>query len=134
MKKEAIIACGILGCALAAGNGRAQVYQAPNSPAASSQLENAISLGEKYQDYIYGVIKTIKKDELVLDKTRYGDDQVFKLQHNTKFIQNGKRGSLADLKVGEMVWIDAQLKKKKKTEEQIARKVITGLASTGGPG
>lgn len=131
MKKETIIACGILGCILAAGNGWAQVYQSPNTPGASGQLENAISLGANYQDYIYGVIKTIKKHELILDKTRYGNNQVFKLQHSTKFIANGKRSSLAKLKIGDMVWIDAKLKKK--ANEMIARKVITGLASTGGP-
>ena len=131
MKKSAILACGILGCVLAAGKGWTQVVQSPNAPDASGRIENAISVGGNYQNYIYGVIKKIKKDELILDKTRFGDDQVFKLQHSTKFIENGKPSSLAKLKTGDMVWIDAKLKKK--TEEKIARKVITGVASTGGP-
>jgi len=131
MKKSAILACGILGCVLAAGNGWTQVVQSPNAPDASGRIENAISIGGNYQNYIYGVIKKIKKDELILDKTRYGNDQVFKLQHSTKFIENGKPSSLAKLKTGDMVWIDAKLKKK--TEEKIARKVLTGVASTGAP-
>ncbi len=131
MKTRALFACGILGCVLVAGNGWAQVIQSPNAPDASGRLENAISIGGNYQNYIYGVIKKIDKNELILDKTSYGNDQAFKLQHNTKFIRDGKRSSLAKLKVGDMVWIDAKLKKK--TEEKIARKVITGVASTGRP-
>lgn len=131
MKTSNMIACGMLFCLLTAGNGWAQVYHSPNAPGATGRLENAISTGGKYQNYIYGVVKKIEKDELILDKTVYGNDQVFKLQHKTKFIHNGKPSSLADLKVGDMVWIDAKLKKK--TNEKIARKVVTGLASTGGP-
>jgi len=131
MKTSGIFACGMFACLLAAGNGRAQIVQSPDAPGARGRIENSISLGGKYQDYIYGVVKKIKKDELILNKTVYGDDQVFKLQHNTKFIHNGKSSSLAELKVGDMVWIDAKLKKK--TDEKFARKVITGVASTGGP-
>lgn len=128
MKTSGILACAMLACLLTAGNGRAQIVHSPDAPGARGRLENAISLGGKYQDYIYGVVKKIKKDELILDKTLYGNDQVFKLQHNTKFIHNGKHSSLAELKIGDMVWIDAKLKKK--TDEKIARKVITGVTST----
>lgn len=121
----------MLFCLLTVESGWAQIYQSPGSPGAAGRLESAISTGGKYQDYIYGVVKKIGKNELILDKTVYGNDQVFKLQHNTKFIHNGKHSTLAHLKVGEMVWIDAKVKKK--TDEKIARKVVTGLASTGGP-
>ena len=131
MKKHGILAWGILACILAGGNGWAQIVQAPEAPGARGRIENAISLGGKYQNYIYGVVKKIKKDELILDKTVYGNDQVFKLQHDTKFIQNGKRSSLAQLKIGDMVWIDAKIKKK--TDEKLARKVVTGVAATGAP-
>lgn len=131
MKRIIILGWGMLFCVLCAGNGWAQVVQSPNAPDASDRLENAISIGGNYQNYIYGVIKKIKKNELVLNKTSYGNNQVFKLQHNTKYIRNGKRGSLAELKVGDMVWIDAKLKKK--THEKIAKKVITGVAATGAP-
>lgn len=116
---------GFLAFFLSAGAAWAQVVQSPNAPGATSRLENAISLAGKYQNYIYGVIKKIDKDQLILDKTSFGNDQVFKLMHNTKFVHNGKRSKLADLKVGEMVWIDAKLEKKK--NEKFARKVITGV-------
>ena len=129
MKSCGILACAMLACLLTAGSGRAQIVQSPDAPGPRGRLENSISMGGKYQDYIYGVAKEIKKDELILDKTVYGDGQTFKLQRNTKFIHNKKPSSLAQLKVGDMVWIDAKLKKK--TDEKIARKVITGVGSTG---
>ena len=126
MKTNGIIACGMFACLLAAGTGQAQVYQSPQAPNATGRLENSISIGGKYQNYIYGVVKEIKKNELILDKTTYGNDQAFKLEHNTKFIHNGKHSTLSELKIGDMVWIDAKVKKK--TDEKIARKVITGVA------
>lgn len=131
MRRSGILAWGILACVLAVGNGLAQTVQSPEAPGARGRIENAISLAGNYQNYIYGVVKKIKKDELILDKTVYGNDQAFKLEHGTKFIRNGKHSSLAKLKIGDMVWIDAKLKKK--TEEKIARKVITGVAATGAP-
>lgn len=110
---------------LAAGQVWAQVYQSPESPGATARLENAISVAGKYQNYIYGVVKKIGKDQIILDKTRFGNGQVFKLDHKTKYVDNGKRSTLANLKIGDMVWIDAKIKKK--TEEKIAKKVITGV-------
>lgn len=115
----------LLGCVLAAGAGWAQVVQSPNAPGATGRLENAISVAGKYQNYVYGVVKEIGKDQIVLNKTRFGNDQVFKLEPKTKFIDNGKHSTLADLKVGDMVWVDAKMKKK--THEKIAKKVITGV-------
>ncbi len=127
MKSKAIniLIYGILGCVLAAGAGWAQLVQSPNAPGATGRLEDAISVAGKYQNYVYGVVKKIGKDNIVLDKTRFGNDQVFKLEHKTKFIDNGKSSTLAKLKVGDMVWVDAKMKKK--TNEKIARKVITGV-------
>jgi hypothetical protein len=119
-----LIYCVIAGT-LAAGQVWAQVYQSPESPGAAGRLENGISVGRKYQDYIYGVVKKIEKDQITLDKTRFGDGQVFKLERNTRFVDNGKRSTKANLKVGDMVWIDAKIKKK--TDEKIARKVVTGV-------
>jgi len=110
---------------LATGQVWAQVYQTNESPNAAGRLENAISVAGKYQNYIYGVVKKIGKDQIVLDKTRFGNGQVFKLDRKTRFIDNGKRSTKAKLKVGDMVWVDAKIKKK--TNEKIAKKVITGV-------
>jgi hypothetical protein len=120
-----IILCCLMEGMLAAELAQAQVYQAPQSPGATDRLENAISVAGKYQNYIYGVVKKIGKDEIILDNTRFGNGQVFKLEHKTKYVDNGKSSTRANLKVGDMVWIDAKIKKK--TEEKIARKVITGV-------
>jgi|YelNatPaOPRAMG01_1025707.scaffolds.fasta_scaffold148320_2 hypothetical protein len=114
-----------MGCILAAGTATAQVIQSPEAPDATGRLENAISTAGKYQSYVYGVVKEIGKNQIVLDKTRFGNDQVFKLERKTRFVDNGKPGKLAELKVGDMVWIDAKIKKK--TDEKIARKVIKGV-------
>ncbi|HET7215698.1 MAG TPA: hypothetical protein VFL79_19070 [Terriglobia bacterium] len=111
--------------ALASGQAWAQVYQPTESPDAAGRLENSISVAGKYQNYIYGVVKTIGKDQIILDKTRFGNGQVFKLEPKTRFIDNGKRSTKANLKVGDMVWVDAKIKKK--SDEKIARKVITGV-------
>lgn len=116
---------GVLSCIVLSGMAWAQRIEGPDAPDATTRLENAISLAGQYQNYIYGVVKKIMKGEIILDKTQFGDDQVFMLEHKTKFIDNGKSSTLAKLKPGDMVWIDAKIKKK--TSEKIARKVITGV-------
>jgi len=129
MKRTGVMGCVLLGGILAAGTGQAQVVQSPQEPGAAGRIENGISTAGKYQNYIYGVVKKIGKDEIVLDKTRFGDNQPFKLEHGTKFVRNGKNSSLAEVKIGDMAWVDA--KTKKKSEEMIAKKVITGVVATG---
>jgi hypothetical protein len=117
--------CGLLGSIVACGTAWAQRIEGPDAPNATGRLENAISVAGQYQNYIYGVVRKVTKDEIILDKTRFGDDQDFRLEHGTRFIDNGKRSTLAALKKGDMVWIDAKINKK--TSEKIARKVITGV-------
>lgn len=111
--------------ALAAGRAWGQVYQSPESPNAAGRLENAISVAGKYQDYIYGVVDKIGKNQIILDKTRFGNGQVFVLENKTRFVNDGKRSTKENFKVGDMVWIDAKIKKK--TNEKIAKKVIKGV-------
>jgi hypothetical protein len=86
--------------------------------------------GLAFQDYLYGVVKSISKTELVLDKTALGDGQVFLLSPKTKFIKDGKPSSLENLKVGDMVWVD---KKKNKAGDMLAVKVLTGVEPTKKP-
>jgi len=127
MEKKIIrVLCYLLLCGgLAVGTAQAQIVRSPDAPGATGRLENAISVAGKYQNYIYGVVKKIGKHQIILNKTRFGNNQAFKLDHKTKFVDNGKHSTLASLKVGDMVWIDAKIKKK--TNEKIARKVITGV-------
>ena len=83
-----------------------------------------------FQDYLYGVVKSISKTEMVLDKTALGDGQVFQLSPKTKFIQDGKPSSLENFKVGAQVWVEV---KKDKAKNMLARKVLTGIEPTKQP-
>ena len=83
-----------------------------------------------FQDYLYGVVKSISKTEMVLDKTALGDGQVFQLSPKTKFIQDGKPSSLENFKAGDKVWVD---RKKNKAGDMLARKVLTGIEPTKQP-
>ncbi len=85
----------------------------------------APNAGIKYADYLYGVIKELNKDQMVLTKTKAGVDQTFKFNKKTKFIQDGKDGSLKSLKLGDEVWVD--MDQDKKTGDMIARKVVGGV-------
>ncbi len=79
----------------------------------------------KYQDYLYGVIKEMNPNELILSQTKFGVDQTFKLNKKTKFTQDGKASSFDKLKVGDRIYVDVD--KDKKTGDLIAKKVISGV-------
>jgi len=83
-----------------------------------------------FQDYMYGVVKSIGKSEMVLDKTVLGDGQVFQLSPKTKFFQDRKPSTLENFKAGDPVWVEM---KKDKAGNMQARKVYTGLAPTNQP-
>jgi hypothetical protein len=80
--------------------------------------------GEKYKDFLYGVVKALNKDAMILTKTNAGMDQTFKFDKKTKFIRDGKGSSLESLKLGDKVWVDSR--EDKKTGDLIARKVVSG--------
>ena len=101
----------------------AQQHEPPK--AGTARFGDPTATARTLQGYLYGVVKKIGTNELVLDKTEFGDAQVFKLEPKTKYIHDGKPSKLADLKVGDMVFVDA--KKDKKTGERTARKVVTGV-------
>ncbi|MBI1940091.1 MAG: hypothetical protein HYS33_01130 [Acidobacteria bacterium] len=113
-----------------AGTGVGQTGRDPIK-ADNARFGDPTSIARAYQDFLYGVIKEIKKDELVLEKTKFGIDQALKLKAKTKYIHDGKPGSLDRLKVGDKVWVD--VKTEKKTGVMIATKVVTGVSPTGSP-
>ena len=84
---------------------------------------NTVAL--KYQDYLFGILKQVKPNEVILTKTKYGVDQAFKITKKTKFILDGKPSTVDKLKVGEGIYIDVDIDKK--TGDQIAKKVISGV-------
>jgi len=86
--------------------------------------------GGKYQDFLYGVVKELNKDAMVLTKTQYGrtqygTDPTCKFNKKTKFVHDGKDSSLESLHLGDKVWVD--IHEDKKTGELIVRKVVTGV-------
>jgi hypothetical protein len=80
--------------------------------------------GDNVKGFLYGVVKALNKDAMVLTKTSAGVDQTFKFNKKTKFVRDGKNSSLDSLKLGDQVWVDAN--EDKKTGDMIARKVLSG--------
>ncbi len=115
---------------MVAGTAAAQTGRDPIK-ADNARFGDPTSIARVYQDYLYGVIKEIKKDEIVLEKTKFGVDQTLALNSKTKYIHDGKPASQDGLKVGDKVWVD--VKTKKKTGALIAKKVVSGLMPTGNP-
>jgi len=122
MNLRNIMFFAFLGCLAGVPNNRAQTEPAkPGEP----RFGNATSTGRALQDYVYGVIKHIDKEGLIVDKTPFGDGQNFKLDRKTKFVYDGKPSTFEGLKVGDKVWIDVKVEKK--SGEMIAKKVVTGV-------
>lgn len=126
MKLQSLLLFAILGCVAGVPNTGAQTEPAkPGEP----RFGNPTSTARAFQDYIYGVIKQINKEGLIVDKTSFGDGQSFKLDRKTKFVHDGKPSTFEGLKVGDKVWIDAKVDKK--THEMTAKRVVTGNAPGG---
>jgi hypothetical protein len=86
------------------------------------------STSEIFKGYIYGVVKSIDANELVLDKTKFGFDQTYKFDPKIKIVRDGKPSSRDTLKVGEPVYV--QVKKEKKTGDQVAKKILVGVVAS----
>jgi hypothetical protein len=122
MKLDSILIVGLLSGALAVVPAGAQKEPVK---AGTARYGNPTSTARNYQDYLYGFIKKLDADGMVLTKTKFGVDQPFKFDRKTKFIRDGKPSSLNRLKVGDGVWVD--VKTDKKSGDLIARKVLTGV-------
>ena len=128
MKLSSLFIASVLGALLLAAPALGQ--QEPIK-ADTGRFGNPTSIARQYQNYEYGVIKTIDKHQMVLEKTKYGIDQTFKFDGKTKFIRDGKHSKRKDLKVGDQVWVDTH--KDKKTGDLIAKKVVTGIDVVSNP-
>jgi hypothetical protein len=91
----------------------------------TARFGNPTGTGRQLQDLFYGVVKSVDKKEIVLEKTKFGIDQAIVLTEKTKFVHDGKTSKFEDLKKGDQVWI--RIKTKKKTGEMIAKVVISGV-------
>ena len=100
---------------------------AQNKPvkAGTARYGDPTGTARNYQNFLYGVIKTLDANGMVLEKTKVGIDQTFKFQPKTKFIHDNKPSSREDLKVGDQVYVDVH--KDKKTGDLYAKKVVSGI-------
>ncbi len=91
----------------------------------TARFGNPTTIARQLQDLFYGVIKTLDKNEMVLEKTKFGVDQTIKLTAKTKYIYDGEASTFGRLKVGDQVWL--QIKNEKKTGGMIAEKILSGV-------
>ena len=126
---KSTLATAFLVCLIAPSAGYAQRVEPPK--AETARFGNPTSIARVFQDYLYGVIKKIEAQELVLDKTKFGIEQTIKLEPKTKYIHDGKPSTWDRLKVGDQVYVD--LKKDKKAGDLIAKKVVSGVGATQTP-
>ena len=91
----------------------------------TGRFGDATSIARKYQDYLYGVVKEVNPNELILTKTKFGVDQAFKLNKKTKFTVDGKPSSFDKIKVGDGVYVDVDTNKR--TGDLTAKKVVSGV-------
>jgi hypothetical protein len=91
----------------------------------NARFGNPTNTARQLQDLFYGVIKSVDKKEMVLEKTKFGVDQTVVLTEKTKVVQDGQPGKIENLKTGDQVWIRA--KNDKKTGDMIAEVVLSGV-------
>lgn len=118
----------ILGALLVISTGTSFLLAAqttePRKPE-TARFGDPTTIARQLQDLFYGVIKGLDKNEMVLEKTKFGVDQTIKLKAKTKYIHDGETSTFNRLKVGDQVWL--QIKNEKKTGDMIAEKVLSGV-------
>jgi len=92
----------------------------------TARFGNPTTIARQLQDLFYGVIKALDKNEMVLEKTKFGVDQTIKLTAKTKYVHDGEASTFGRLKVGDQVWLQTK-NVKKKTGDMIAEKVLSGV-------
>jgi multidrug efflux pump subunit AcrA (membrane-fusion protein) len=112
----------VLGFGVAA---RAQRADSAPAPPSNARFGDPSITAPNYQDYHYGVIKSVGESTLVCDKTEFGDDQPFRVEKKTKFTRDGKASTASALKAGDKVWM--KIRTDKRTGEMTALKVVSGV-------
>lgn len=91
----------------------------------NARFGDPTSIARGLQDDIYGVVKKIGKNEIILDKTKFGVDQSIRLDPKTKYVRDRKASSLDKLEIGDPVYVN--VKTEKKTGVMTAKKVTSGV-------
>jgi hypothetical protein len=89
---------------------------------------NPTTIARSVQGDVYGVVKSIKEGEVILDKTKFGADKTILLGPKTKYVRDGKSSSWDKLKTGDPVYVD--VKTDKKTKVMTAKRVTSGVVAT----
>ena len=93
----------------------------------NARFGNPTNTARQLQDLFYGVVKSVDKKEMVLEKTKFGIDQTIVLTEKTKYVHDGEPGAVDRLKVGDQVWI--RIKTDKKTGDMRAELVLSGVVA-----
>jgi|SRR5579862_4375276 len=101
--------------------------QSDKQPVVSStgRFGDPSTVAIKYRDYLFGIVKQVDANEVILTKTKFGVDQPFKFTKKTKFFLDGKPSSVDKVKVGDGIYVDVDVDKK--TGDQLAKKVVCGV-------
>jgi hypothetical protein len=124
MSARAISLFVLMACALVARAIPAPQGTKPVKPD-NVRFGDPTSIGRNLQDDLYGVIKKIGKNEIILDKTKFGVDQSIRLEPKTKYVRDQKASSLDKLEIGDPVYVN--VKTEKKTGVMTAKKVTSGV-------
>lgn len=125
MRARGIVMAALLIVAVPAA--RAQRADEPAAPPQNARFGDPTLTGRNLQNFVYGVIKNVGPDEIVCDKTEFGDDQRFRIDRKTKYLRDGKASTPNDLKAGDQTWL--KVRKDKKRGEMTALVVVTGELS-----
>jgi hypothetical protein len=124
MKVQKILLAAVLAASVATVTASPQSDKQP-VVSSTGRFGDPTSVAIKYRDYLYGIVKEVDANQVVLSKTKFGVDQPFKFTKKTKFLLDGKPSTFEKIKVGEGVFIDVDTDKK--TGDQLAKKVVCGV-------
>jgi hypothetical protein len=127
VKVRRVLIAGLLLAApllLIAAAARAQRADDAPEPPQTARFGDPTFTGRNLQNYVYGVIQSVGPDEIVCNKTEFGDSQSFRVDKKTRFFRDAKASTPADLKVGDKTWL--KIRKDKKTGGLTALVVLTG--------
>ena len=124
MKWQSMLVVIALGALSLAAPAAGQDEKAPPKPA-NARFGDPSGTARMYEGNLYGVIKALDSNQIVLTKTAAGTDQSVKLLKKTKFVQDGKPSSLDKFKIGDQIYVDVD--KNKKTGDLSAKKVTGGV-------
>ena len=101
----------------------AQLTESPDQ--SHGRFGDAMTVAPNLQGYLYGVVKGKTADSLTLDKTKFGVEKEIKLDKKTKYVRDGKPGRLAEIQVGDPVYV--AVKTDKKSGDMTAKKILSGI-------